>query len=157
MLKLSIAKFKHFNVGHEGGAMSCDLLVDGKLAAHVENGGNGGPDEFRWVGAFADYKGYDRPDEVKAFVDAQPEYEFMGVMHKHSLETLLGVLVDEYQEKKDLTRWCKTLIVIHEKGAAKGKFLTYKCAYTAANVKYVLDKHPGAKVMNETIGQALVA
>lgn len=144
-MKFTIAKYKHINIGHEGGAMTCDLYVDGNLAAHVENRGDGGPNNYRWVGQATQWK---TPDHVHAFVAAQPEQDMCGMMLKPDLDVLVGDAIEEFEVAKKIAAKCKKVLVFTLPTDPKNSFREMKSPYTPACAAWVMAKYPTATIMN---------
>lgn len=148
-MKLTVQKYRHFNIGHDGGAMSCDLYVDGALAAHVEHGGHGGPNNYQWVGSFAG-QGF-MPKSVKDFVDAQPEQDMYGMMVKPDLDCLVEDAILDFQVAKKIAAKCKKVLVFALPTDPKGTIREMKSPYTASCAAWVQTKYPTAIIYNETL------
>ena len=143
-LKLTVKNYKHINIGHEGGAMTCDLYVDGVLAAKVENGGYGGTNEYRWVGQTNQWK---TPDHVQAHIEAQPEQDMCGMMLKPDLDCLVYDAIME----ADIAKKCKKAVIFTLPTDEKGTIRTYKTPYTPAAAKVLRATYPTAIIYNETL------
>lgn len=148
-MKITIAKYRHINIGHEGGAMKCDLHIDGVLAAHVENGGFGGPNDYHWVGPFAG-QGF-MPKAVKDFVDAQPEQDMCGMMLKPDLDCLVDDAVYAFEVAKKIATRCKKVLVFTIPTDPKGTIREMKGPYTPACAAWVRAKYPTAIIHNEAV------
>lgn len=147
-MKLTVQKYKHFNVGHEGGAMKCDLYVDGVLAAHVENEGCGGSNNYRWVGYTNQWQ---TPANVQAFIDAQPEQDMCGMMMKPDLDCLVEDAIHDFEIAKKVAARCKKVLVFALPTDEKGVIREYKTPYTPAAAKAVRAKFPTAIIYNEAL------
>lgn len=148
-MKLTVKKYKHFNVGREGGAMKCELYVDGTLAALVENQGNGGPNNYRWVGRYRDHHDYAHPPDIAAHVAAAPAVEFCGQPLKPSLDMLVEDAIEDALFAASMARKCKKSTVFRLPTDGQGVYREYKTPFTPASAAMVRAKHPDAVIFNE--------
>jgi hypothetical protein len=147
-MKMTVKNYKHMNIGHEGGALKCDLFIDGVLAAKVENMGDGGPNRYQWVGYASQWM---TPANVQAFVDAQPEQKMAGMMCKPDLDCLVDDAIFDFQVAKKVAARCKKVLVFTLPTDEKGTLREMKSPYTAACAAWVRSKYPNAIIYNETL------
>ena len=105
---LTIAKYKSFPTS-DGGAFSCDVLIDGKLAFHVTNGGYGGPDEIDWSPSGGDKSPVKA--RVLAWVATLPPIVFYNKPCSMTLDVVVGDAINTMVTARTLKRACakKTL------------------------------------------------
>lgn len=144
-------KFKTLRSGMEGPAMTFDLYLDGSLAAHVRNDGNGGDNVYHWVGKYASHGGWNCPAEVQAWVDAQPEADFLGTMLKPNLDVLLEEAIFEAEIARKVATRCKKVVVFSLPTDEKGVLREYKTPYTPTAAAAVRNRYPTAIIYNETL------
>ena len=117
-------------------AFSATVFIDGKRVGTVDNAGQGGGNNYN----------FDYPKLLEAaeeFVKTQPRVfpEF-----ENDLDSYIGKLVDDHENKKRLARICKkkTLFLLEGDDESKG-WRTIKHPYGEA-VQAFLDKNYGSKV-----------
>jgi len=120
--------------GHEGRGYNANLYRDNKKVASVINEGNGGCPFIYWV----------RPkDKVEVEVEWAGEKRMMNLcrdeaaMQEHckslppepsgfgtdleiTPDFFIDLLIEEYEENRELRRWCKNSVVYRLRGKEKG-------------------------------------
>jgi len=152
MIKLTAKKYRHFNIGHEGGAMSCELYVDGVLAAHVENDGTGSSNKYTWVGPYEKCHSINVPADIAAHVEAQPEVDYHGYKMKPNLDMLVDDACYDFQMNRKLTIRCKKVTVFRFPTDPKDHYREYAKPFTPAIAAAIRAKHPNVIIINETLG-----
>lgn len=147
-MKLTVKKYKHLNVGHEGGVWKCELYINGVLAAHVDNDGSGGQNNYRWVG-YANQ--WTTPDDVEAFVKAQPEQDMCGVVCQPDLDVLVGDAIRLLQIDKIIAAKCKKAVVWSLPTDPEGTIREYRVPYSLQSAEAVRAQFPGAFIYNEAM------
>lgn len=152
-MKLTIKKFKHFNIGHEGGAMTCELYADGGLVAYVENGGHGGPNNYVWVNG----KGMKFPAQwgpnadLSGFVATQPERDCCGTMLKPDLDMLVEDAINEWDINRKILAKCKKLLTYALSEDPKDSYRQLNAPYSKELADRLRTKYPTVTIFNETL------
>jgi hypothetical protein len=128
------------------------IYVDGRRAGEVSNGGHGGPNEYH----FADR---DLERRFEAFCQSQPplpphpDYPELGGLPM-STDLYLSLLLEQYEERKELERACKGKTAYRLKGDKPGTFWSLKAPYSARVAAHLRDKHGDRleEIVNETLG-----
>lgn len=155
-MKLTVKKYKFFNIGHEGGCFKCDLYIDGVLRAHVESDSWGGPTTYHWVKEGKVPKGECptsqlMPADVKAFVDAQPEVDHHGYMLKQDMDCLIEDAIATCENEQKIRTACKKYMCVSLEGDAVHTYRKYKVPYSAALAASFRKTNPKGVIFNETL------
>jgi len=150
MGRLGFRKLKTF-MGREGHGFNVELTVDGKKVASVSNSGNGGCHLWYWD-TEAD------KTEAKRLMREHPAYakylkEFPTLGEGEAPDHVVDALIDDVESEKQLRRWCKTKIVFRVADWPDGQYHTYKGMFNAANVAAIMQRYPGAEIINARFGQ----
>ncbi len=134
------------------------VYIDGKRAIAASNEGHGGCDMFHF------FEGYTGPSlaEINAWLAANepPCGPFEADATKRALydngsdcdlESFIGRAIAIDDGNKAIKRAMKKVC-----GLEGGKFYTFKCAPTAANLAGVRAKNPNMEVINDDLGDELV-
>lgn len=156
-MKLTVKNLKTLNT-RDGQAFTCTLYVDGKKAALVEQGGHGGPNNYRWLQPLSDepkvtVEGtWGVPKSVADWVAAQPPQDFHGQPLKPDLDMLVGDVIEDMQTRKR----CLKHLCFRKAGAPKnGDFYQLNQPYSDKTAAWVRNKYPGCEILNETLGVGL--
>ena len=168
-MKYSVNAVKSFR-GMEGHGFNANLLQDGKKVAFVIDEANGGEYHYEWLdhneprveGKYRNYK-----DEIltrkmtpaeKAFneyVLSFPSEDMgagLGVMYLNE-DCVMGKLVGEFEQDKQMIGWCKKSVVFSVKGDKEGEFRTLKTLWKGNEVKikeYIGKKYGSdCEILNE--------
>jgi hypothetical protein len=153
-MKITVQKYRHINVGHEGGAMTCDLYTDGVLRAHVENQGTGGNNIYAWV--------YDKKDnptppsyrlmpaDIAAHVAAQPPIDFYGTPMAPNLDILVEDACAEFDFAKKVAAAGKKAMVYSLPGDPPRSFRKMTMPYSVGLARNLRSAQPNAVIYNET-------
>lgn len=76
------------------GAFTCDLYVDGVLAAHVRHTGLLGQALYTWVGTYAGLGDIDIPDDIQRHLNTLP-LVYPSYRYPPDLDYCIEELVDE--------------------------------------------------------------
>lgn len=124
-------------------AFAATIYVDGKRVGTVENDGHGGANTYRFEFPTG-REGADLEKRMEEFVKTQPRVfpEF-----ENDLDTFIGKLVDDHENKKRMASLCKkkTLFLLEGDNEAEG-WRTIKAPYDV-RVQAFLDKNYGSKVV----------
>ena len=142
-MKVEVKNVKINNVmSEETLCFSASVYIDGKRAGEVCNRGHGGCNNYHW---------FDR-ELGKKFVkfanEQDTEFDFEKDDH------LIGELVDDYEEQKEVRGWCRKQTVFRLKGEEKGAYRTLTVKYGEKAKKYIEDKY-GDKV-DEIVNERFV-
>lgn len=125
-MKFEIKGFKTWST-MDGGGYQFNLYVDGKKTFFVHNDGNGGMVDIH------PYETWEKPnapspsfDALMAHIKAKPQYEFMGKMFDHSIDTFMDELVSDYEREKQLNKYRKTNTLFRLLTDEKDTFRTLK-------------------------------
>lgn len=133
--KLKIAK----HLSEETLAYTADVYIDGKLAFHAKNDGQGGADVYYRVG-----------DVTVAEVDAwakenvPPYVGELGTLEA-DMEMAIGNLIERMDAEKQLNRWLKSKVVLIDD---QDTTYTVACQPTQQNIDAVAAKNPGLVIVN---------
>ena len=153
MPKFELKKF-HSNQGHEGPGYACELWMDGKLAAHCYNEGNGGSPIMHYASG-------EIARTIRAHILTMPPYHWdadeYSEEHDSPMDEELFMLqlVCDYETRKTYIRQCKKNTLIRLKTDKPCEYHVYKKPYTpelAAGIR----KHYGdqlAEIINETLAK----
>jgi hypothetical protein len=121
-MKFEIKGFKTWST-MDGGGYQFNLYVDGKKSFFVHNDGNGGCIDVH------PYDTFTKPnapspsfDALMAHIKSLPQYEFMGKMFNHDMDTFMDGLVNEYEKEKQLKKYRKTNTLFRLLNDEKGTF-----------------------------------
>lgn len=150
MGRLGLRKLKIFT-GRDGQGFEVELTLDGETVASVINSGNGGCHVWYW-------KPEADRDEAHRLMREHPAYskflkEFPTLGESEAPDHVVDSLIDDVESEKQLRRWCKTKIVFRVEDWPEGQYRTYRGAYNAANVAAIMQRHPGAEIINARFGQ----
>ena len=133
----------------DGIAWSCSLWLNGKRAALVRNGGDGGPTDFDWRPSGQDYDGGEIAKAFDAYAVAQPPCPAEPEYHMPEIacdaDILVSRLCDELEEQRKIKRLCKTSVICRH---PDGGLVQFKCKPTPANIKAIQARNPSYKVLN---------
>jgi hypothetical protein len=135
--KVKIAQY----LSEETTAFAAQLWVDGEYIADVSNNGHGGSNSIHHR---FDDKGLNTRDKVQAFeawCEAQPDMR---------TDYYISLMVDDYQEQRQVKRWCKTQTVIRLEDDKPGEFRTYKRPYDPEFAQRIRSEEPKlVEILNE--------
>ena len=121
-------------MSRETTAFNAELWIDGKLAAHVENDGGGGPNFLRWVdmmhGKSAFQKAFDAWTEAMPPVPVEDEWAIgrdFGPMAMDA-ELWIGEEVERIALEQQLRRACGRNTLIRLEGDGANEWRTFKPA-----------------------------
>lgn len=124
---LTVRGVKSFR-GMEGGGFNCTLYVDGKKLGMVIDEGRGGNLLYR-----LDSHKTEQELERWARVKSQDGME--------ALDSVVGKLVDDEEERRWLKRHTKKKTVIRLKDHGRGEWTTYAKPYSAEFAAWIREKH----------------
>ena len=133
-------------------AFNASVYIDGKKVGDARNSGNGGANhiDVRNGEGRSDWDLLQRM-EVEAVTHT---YAYENENHAHSLDSYIGELVDDAQEKRDLKRKCvkQTLFRVPNEDYGEGEYHVMNRKYDEI-VKAYLIKSYGDEVViaNETV------
>jgi hypothetical protein len=140
----SIKGFKEF-MGMEDKGYNLTLLCDGRKVATAIYGGDGGEPNVYFI---------DKKDEeifntfLKTLSPVKSDFFPEGL--DMTPDIYLGNLINDYQEKTQLKRWCKKKIVAVRKGDPKGSYITFSVPYSKEVAVKLRNAHPNiVEIINE--------
>lgn len=153
----------------DGGGYQFNLTYGGKVVAEVTEHGHGGEKDIRWEdGTYPN--GTQIPNltakakatakiasearaKLEALAEAAPPVpsEYGGEPLKVDVAWLLSVLLDHVENMKRLARICKKETLFTIPGDDGTSFRTVKAPFDARIKAYILNKYPGAVILNETL------
>lgn len=142
--RLSLKKVQYSaSLSEETSAFTADVYFDGKRLAHASNRGCGGSTDIY------PYEGQrERLKEAEEYAQTFQDVITMdGKQHdlgKHSVESIVGDLLDEYLAAKDLKRLLKTTV-----GIVGTKVLQMKAPYSDRTAEHFRRQHPDVVLLNE--------
>lgn len=127
--------------GSDGIAYSCELWVNGRLGAFVNNEGRGGSTWFRWVDA-------DLERITTNYVDCLPlipsktetELQLWPNGRSNDLECFIAELCDKEDEEKRIRKLCRTKTVFRLKSDEEHLY-TLTNPFSAAAAAHLRAKH----------------
>lgn len=141
--------FKSWN-SRDGGGYQFSLTHLGVKVAEVTNEGRGGPVDIDWVNLTKGTHVKVAFDTLAAVVAAIPpqENEFRP---DHPLKVDAGWLMEEMANLAGYRKLCKGKTVFSKAGEPD-TFFSIKVPYDAKTKAYILNKYPGATILNDEIG-----
>lgn len=155
----------------DGGGYQFNLTFGGKVVAEVTQGGHGGETELRWEdgtypngtpmpGLTAKAKAVakvaaEARERLDAIAKASPPVESRYGDGPLTVDVawLMSALLDHVENAKRLAKLCKRMTLFTVPGDAEGEgYRTVKMPFDARVKAYIMDKYPGAVILNETIG-----
>ena len=137
----SIKSVKTFQ-GMEGKGFECSLFKEGKKIGTVTDVADGGEIRFYISEEEIDFlENYAL--NVAAFEGDDKEF--------FDKEMVIYRLVDQFDEKRTLKRWCKTKTVFRIEGDAEGKYRTHNNKFNTEIKEYLEQKYKGENlyIINE--------
>ena len=134
----SVKNVKFF-AGHDADQMSCSLYMDGKRVATVLDDSWGGGFQCNWI----------KTDMTKDFecfakcITVESKYFDDGTTYNGDI--VVDVLVNHFEEVKQMEKWCKGKIVFRLKGDNDGEWRTVKLPFNPTNRRRV-ELHCGDKL-----------
>lgn len=134
--KLKIAK----QLSEETTAFTAEVWIDGKLAFHAKNSGQGGADIYYKMGDITE-------GQVNAWLlENHPKVQLCeDLVVDPDLETIVGQLIDRAEAEKQLKRMLKSKIVLID---GQDAVYTVKAEPTPQNCDAALAKNPGCIIVN---------
>ena len=133
-MKITLSKVKiHPDMSEETNCFSATICLEGKAVGTVQNDGQGGSHRYHWQ---------DRATEaqIEEWSETQ-DTEF----DSERLDQIVNDLVAEYEEQKQLQRWCKKKTVFRLKGDDKNWWRTFKTPFDS-KVKALLVQKYGESI-----------
>jgi hypothetical protein len=151
-MNIELRKIKVYAaITEETTANGAELFVDGERIAKLANDGKGGCDRVypvkgkshNDIRAIEEWVRANVPDRIVEVMPGQP------LTIKATLETECGRLVDEFQQKNDLTKLLKRTVVYVVPGSklsyVKGRYTPEQIDTMAAKLR---DQKPGVRILN---------
>lgn len=137
-MSYSVKNVKTFR-GMEGYGFECSLYHDNKRIATVVDTANGGCYDFYWKDKAAEAKFDD-------YLASLPEETFnLGggktITTKPSGETVVGKLVDSYENDKKFRRLCKKKTLFSLRTDEKDTYRTLNTPYNSVAIEYLTEKY----------------
>ena len=167
MSKYTVKNVKSF-MGREGHGYECSLYSDGKKVASVTDTCDGSGMIRMYFKDNNLHKPNGNSDNFVEFIHENGYAEKCTPLHAEFLEyckeqgddecCAMYELVDAFTLKKDMTRWCKTKVVVRLKNAKDGSYMCYKGVYTTEMKDYIVGRHGDAieEFMNDKYGKPLL-
>lgn len=133
-MELTIKNVKTFR-GREGHGFNATLYVDGKKAAFVMDGGNGGCMDFEWFINSAPVMAYAQSLPNTAPCEWFPE----GL--PSDLELIINKMVDDHLHNKRFLALSKKKTLFRIPGDTPGEWRTLSAPFSNPKVKPMLDEH----------------
>jgi hypothetical protein len=155
----------------DNGAYSCSLYCEGKRVALVNEYGDGGEMRIEWLDRKADHIEICDPVELDAagiyfdkdktpptykvtpdqhamikFLIGKTHDDYDGEPQQTSIDIHIETLVQEFEEMKQVKRWCRTQTVIRLKSHKSGEYVCYKRKYSPT-IKAQLEKLHGDQIV----------
>ncbi len=126
----SVKNVKTFRFTHDGQPMECSLYKDNKRVAVVYDSANGGGFQYEWL-----------KDVEKEFDNFCKKYhvDCGGFNIVYDSDCVVDVLVNKFQENKELKKLCRNKTVLMLKG--RDDVVYYNCKYNKDIKKQVEKKH----------------
>jgi len=135
----------HKGLSHETIAFTGSLYLGGKRVAHVENEGQGGPNNC----TFKDAK---IGDAFFAWAKTLPgtNTKVEGLSVTMDGDLLISLMVGEIEEERDLKAQCRTKVLFTVKDSKEGEYFSYRFKYTPESADYVKGQNPTlVEIINE--------
>lgn len=130
--------------GNDGYVFSCTIYIKGKIAFTVFNDGNGAPNQYNVI----DKKLY--AETEKLITEYSPVF-YMGLSMDYTMDLFVDDLLDEYEHKKLLKKWCKTKTVFRLPNDEIGAYRTISKMFTEEIKNYLKKKYPDVEIVNENL------
>ena len=132
--------------GHDSFCFTATLMVDGKKRGQVSDDGNGGALFFSDFAAQKEINEYGATLPQKNF-----PAEWGGGSYRQDADTLVGDLLEDYQEQRRLKALCKKKTVFSTGECRPGDYLTINEKFSPQMKVWVLSRHPDAVFINERV------
>lgn len=156
-MKFEIKKFQSMRTD-DGGGFSFDLYIDGVKAAFVIDEGNGGGVWPRWFDRMHGLSDLEKKfNEYVATLPPIPlpedalESEKSFYPRPMDAETFLCQLVDDFEAKRQLRRWCSKKTVFRLPEDKVGEYRTINRKFDAQVRDQIRRKYPTAIIENEVV------
>jgi len=144
-----------FMKGHDADAMSCTLYYKGKRVASVFDDSWGGQFQYE---AFSQKQLKDHREKMDLFgkfarqFKVPSEYQPKGM--KYNVDIVVDILVNDFEETKQLKRRCKTKTLVSTPDCGEGQFYVYDIKWNIYNadqfVQHLDKRFPdGYTIINE--------
>lgn len=150
-IELKNIKYAAF-ASEETNCFEASVYVDGKKAGTVSNEGRGGADKI---------EPYELQKRITEYAATLPHIDISNIYkdgQKHTMpqcsETLIGDLMEEWIERRDLKRLCSKKVLFRIPGQVyeKGEYHTLNCKFSAeVKVKLVAKHGADVAILNETL------
>ncbi len=141
-MNLSLTKVKvHPDMSEETNCFSAEVHLDGKKVGEVKNAGHGGSHQYHWTNR-------DIGTKIQKWAMIQNlEFDF------EKLDQIIDKLLLEFEEKRQLKRWCKKEIVFRLKGDKVGNWRSVKGVFTPAIKTALVNKFGDQleRIANESV------
>ena len=143
-------------MSEESIAFPASLWVDGKKVGEAKNQGSGGANDvylFNKDGNLSPGHHHALLKELEEFA-SQHTWSYGGKTHSHSLDSYIGDLVEELDQKQQLKRQLrgKTAYRIPDKSYKDGEYTVVKLKYTKEVGAYLRERHgDDVFIFNETV------
>ena len=153
MPKFELKKYKG-QVGHEGPGYACELWMDGKLAAHCFDEGNGGSPILQYVSP-------EVRRQIQEHISTMPPFHWEADDYHNASdepmtqELFMLQLVEAHETRKTFVRQCKTKTLFRLKSDKSDEYHICKQAYSPIIVEW-LRKQFGdnlVEIINETLAK----
>lgn len=146
--KVELRGIKYYPaLSEETECFSAKVVIDGKVAGTVANGGTGGPDDFSSLELIA---------RLDAIAIAQlPPLEADGIMLKPDAEILVGKLLSKELDRRYLRRVCAKQTLFRLKSDPEDTHRTVKAKFSPEVKAFITKKYGDqvSEILNEKIGR----
>jgi len=124
---------------------SATVYVDGVRAFTASNRGHGGCDDYRHVSEV----GKGLLEQAEKYAKAlPPKLSDKYPPLEYDLELLIGDLISDKLEEKQLKSWCRNKIVIKKNDAPKGSYVTISQKFQTSFVPKLNERYPNSEIVN---------
>lgn len=152
-MKIELKNVKHASfASRETTCFEASIYIDGKKAGSVRNDGRGSEDEI------FPYELRNRIDTYAAILPMRDVSAIFGDVIPHlipeSAGSLIGALMDDWMEQRDLKRMCSKKVLFRIPGHtySNGEYHTYNYKFTPeVKIKLIAKYGAQVEILNESI------
>tara|TARA_R110002074_G_scaffold119303_1_gene252424 strand:+ start:656 stop:1171 length:516 start_codon:yes stop_codon:yes gene_type:complete len=121
MIEVKNVKHSQF-ASEETMCFQCSVYWDGKKAGFAKNSGTGGETYIYWDDREVEKTATEWAEKQPKIVTDIKESDGSMFSYPYSLESAIDVLVAEFLEKRELRRWLRKYLVLHDPELPSGDF-----------------------------------
>lgn len=137
--KIELRKLRKHGTGMEGSRWSCELWVNDRKAAVVNEDGDGGGLRIEWL---PQAKGTPNPEKaLTTYCALIPSYPFYGTPMTTTVDLLIGELVEEEMERENISRQCKKTVPFRTRDMLEGQWMLRSGLFTVEARRQICSRY----------------